>query len=132
MTKEDFIDWLRKEMERREWSQSELARRSKLSPAQITRLLNGERGVGEAGLTAIAHALKLPPETVFRAAGILPPQTPENELIQQISYIAKDLPADEQEGLLEYAKLRQKLSQEKGENGKQPRRAAFPTPTQPK
>ncbi len=72
MTNSNFIDWLRNELETRGWSQAELARQSKLSPAQITRLLNGERGVGENGLNAIARALRLPPETVFRAAGKLP------------------------------------------------------------
>ncbi|MGC1374647.1 MAG: helix-turn-helix transcriptional regulator, partial [Anaerolineales bacterium] len=72
MTNSNFIDWLRKELEERGWSQAELARQSKLSPAQITRLLNGERGIGETGLNAIARALRLPPETVFRAAGMLP------------------------------------------------------------
>ena len=72
MTKENFIDWLRKEIQNRNWSQAEFARQSKLSPAQITRLLNGERGVGESALNAIARAFKLPADLVFEKAGKLP------------------------------------------------------------
>jgi transcriptional regulator with XRE-family HTH domain len=88
MTKENFIDWLREEINIRKWSQAEFARQTKLSPAQITRLLNGERGVGEAGLNAISRALRLPAELVFEKAGLLPPKqelTPKKrELMERL------------------------------------------------
>ena len=72
MTKAEFIDWLKHELNIRSWTQAEFARQTKLSPAQITRLLSGERGVGENGLKAISHALRYPPELVFEKAGLLP------------------------------------------------------------
>ena len=103
-------------MDKRNWSQAELARQSKISPPQITRILSGERGIGEESLNSIAHAFKLPPETVFRAAGILPQQTPESELIQQITHLAKDLSPQEQIDILEFVKLRHRLAEERGKN----------------
>lgn len=116
MTKIEFIEWLKKQIESRNWSQAEFARQTNLSPAQVTRLLNGERGVGENGIIAIAHAFKLSPEAVFRAAGILPQQTANNETIEQINYLTKELPTDEQQGILEFVKMRHRLAEERGKN----------------
>ena len=92
MTKSSFSQWLLKELESREWSQVDLSRRSGVSQAQITRVLSGERGVGEKALSAIAHALKLPPEQVFRAAGILPPQGDTDEWAEEMNHKMKLLP----------------------------------------
>jgi transcriptional regulator with XRE-family HTH domain len=80
MTNANFIDWIKKEIDKRGWTQAELARQTKLSPSQITRLFNGERGVGETGLVAIAHAFRLPANLVFEKAGILPPTQELKEL----------------------------------------------------
>jgi len=116
MAKDVFINWLKREIAARDWSQAEFARQTKLSPAQVTRLLNGERGVGENGLIAIAHAFKLPLETVFRAAGILPPQAPEDELMNEIMHLAGDLPAQDKQDILEYVRMRNRLAEERGKN----------------
>ena len=62
MTNSTFSQWLLSELESREWSQVDLSRKSGVSQAQITRVLSGERGIGEKALSAIASALKLPPE----------------------------------------------------------------------
>ena len=74
----NFPDWLANELTKRDISPSELARLSNKSPAVITRILNGERRPAPETIEAIAHALRLPPETVFRAAGLLPPLPPED------------------------------------------------------
>jgi transcriptional regulator with XRE-family HTH domain len=58
----------------------ELARKSKLSSAQISRILSGERGAEGKTIRAIAQALGVPPEEVFEAAGFLPkPQAPSQD-----------------------------------------------------
>ena len=128
MSKIDFANWLREELEKRAWTQAELARQSKISPAQVTRLLNGERGIGENGIVAIAHALKLPPETVFRAAGLLPPQSSKNERIEQAVYLMDDLPEQEQEDILEFIKLRHRLAEDRGiHESRRPEKRTIPT-----
>lgn len=68
-----FPDWLNKELADREMSPAELSRLMKKDQGIVSRILRGERSVGNDTLIAIAHALNIPPETVFRAAGILPP-----------------------------------------------------------
>ncbi len=83
MTKTTFIDWLKEKLIEMEWSQAEFARRTHLSPAQITRLLNGQRGIGEVGLNAIASAFNIPAEDVFEKAGFLPTRVDMNSLSEE-------------------------------------------------
>jgi transcriptional regulator with XRE-family HTH domain len=73
-----FNDWLVKEMSKRGWSQSDLARSSELNRAVINKLLNGQSLPSPPTLEAIARAFKVPVEQVFRIAGLLP-EIPENE-----------------------------------------------------
>lgn len=113
---ESFSDWLLNELKQREISQSELARLAKIGTGTISNIMSGNRKVGQDTLQAIAHALKLPPETVFRAAGLLPQQTPENETIEQITHLTKELPPQEQQDILEFIKLRHRLSEQREKN----------------
>ena len=72
---ENFGNWLLNVLREREMSQSELARVAGISKGTVSNLINGTSGIGQDSLLAIARALRLPPETVFRAAGIFPPAT---------------------------------------------------------
>jgi transcriptional regulator with XRE-family HTH domain len=69
-----FNDWLIERLKEENWSQANLARVSGLTTGAISNYING-RIPDEAALRKIAKAFKLPPENVFRAAGILPPAT---------------------------------------------------------
>lgn len=69
-----FGDWLQGELNNRGWDQAELARRSGISTAQISRIVTGGRQPGRSSIDGIARALRLPPEDVLRQAGILPPK----------------------------------------------------------
>jgi len=77
----NFAAWLEHELKNRDWRPIDLARKSKQYPATINRVLNGERNAGPDTCLAIARALDIPPELIFRLAGLLPPcQDPgENE-----------------------------------------------------
>jgi transcriptional regulator with XRE-family HTH domain len=109
MEKIDFADWLRAEIEERGWSQSDLARTSKISPTQIARILSRERNAGNEAIVAIAHAFKLPPEQVYRAAGILPPAPEINEIIEQILHETQDMPEMDQQEILAFIRMKNNL-----------------------
>lgn len=64
----EFSKWLRRKMEERDISQAELARRSGVSPSQVSKIYNGTSFLSVDACSAIARALELPPELVFRAA----------------------------------------------------------------
>lgn len=56
--------------------------------------MNGKRSPGEDTCKAISRAFGIPPEEVFRAAGILDPQPPEDDLIGQILFELGGIPID--------------------------------------
>ena len=96
-------EWLKAKLSETGMTQAELSRRSGISPGHITKVLNGERGLGEQGLKGIAEALKVPPEEVFRAAGLLPkiPETSAKE--EQMLYLFRQMNNDQQQDVLDYA-----------------------------
>jgi transcriptional regulator with XRE-family HTH domain len=101
-----FTDWLLAEMEQRGWSQSDLARHAKVSNAAISDIFSGRRNIGKNLATALADGLDLPIQTVFRAAGLLPPDKKVNEEIEQIVHEAERMNRDEQLELLSYIRWR--------------------------
>ena len=69
-----FGDWVLHELNNRGWDQAELARRSGISDAHISRIVTGGRNPGADSVQRIARALRLPAEEAFRRAGLLPPR----------------------------------------------------------
>lgn len=112
----NFPAWLLAELEKRNMSQADLARKSSVTAPQISRIISGSRGAEGRTLSAIAKALKLPPEEVYRAAGILPPEPFEKRLTNQITHLTNLLPPNEQQDILEFVKFRLRLSEQRGKN----------------
>jgi transcriptional regulator with XRE-family HTH domain len=111
----NFSEWLAKEMEKREWTQSDLARKADINRQVISTYINRKRAKpDEEVLSAIARAFKMPPETVFRAAGLLPPDSGSDSSTEEITHIYNELNNGNREDLLDYARLRlQKQEREK-------------------
>jgi transcriptional regulator with XRE-family HTH domain len=87
---ESFSDWLLSELKSRKMSQSDLAHDAGLGRGTISNIMNGTRNVGQDTLIAIAHGLHLSRETVFRAAGLLPPTT-DDPWVDEQAYRLKNL-----------------------------------------
>jgi len=86
-----FSEWLQLELDRRGWSQSDCARLANLNRAVINKLLNGKSQPQPPTLAAIARALKIPVETIYRAAGILPPSADRDEKTMEIVLLYKSI-----------------------------------------
>ena len=71
-----FTEWLTQEMQKRGWSQAELARESGITKGALSHIFSGTRKPGVVMLKAISQAFNLPAEHVFRVAGILEPGRP--------------------------------------------------------
>lgn len=108
-----FASWLLKELEDRRWSQADLSRESKVSASQITRVINGRRGLGKDSLTAIADALGYPPDVVFRVANFLPPAVNIDEDIEQIIHEVEKLPKADKEEVLAFIRMKNNLRKRK-------------------
>jgi len=74
MTVREFSQWLNEEMQSRSLNQSELSRRAGIAQSTVSFVLSGDRQPGTDFCTGVAHALGMPPERVFRKAGLLPPR----------------------------------------------------------
>lgn len=99
---ETFADWLINELAKRDWSQAELARRCSTTTATISRIINGERRIGTDVANAIAFAMKIPNEEVFRQAGLLPSKPEIDPALEELNYKLSTLPPDLQEEALNY------------------------------
>jgi transcriptional regulator with XRE-family HTH domain len=86
-----FSEWLQTEMNKRGWSQSDLARAADLNRAVINKLLNGKSHPQPATLEAISRALKLPIETTYRAAGLLPASSDNDDTLDEAIYVLKNI-----------------------------------------
>ena len=86
-----FSEWLQTEMDKRGWSQSDLARASDLNRAVINKLLNGKSHPQPATLGAISRALKIPIEITYRAAGLLPSNPDNDDTIEEAIHVLKSI-----------------------------------------
>jgi len=120
LSMENFGEWLIQEIDKRGWTQSDLVRLSGISRGTLSNIISGTRGVGNDSMVAIAHALKISPVTIFRKAGLLPPDTSEKVSFEDWQYIISQLTPDEQEEIRQIVELKIERRQkaEKSERAK--------------
>ena len=108
----DFAEWLEIQLSERNWRPAELARRTGLDTGYISNLLNRERNLGPRAGRAIAHALDLPEELVFREAGLLSPKNEEPPEVEEWVYYYLKASKEERLRMLEVAKILSQRSRE--------------------
>lgn len=79
----------RRKSEGRVWTQNELARRAGISGGHISMIVNGRVEADPPTLKKIAAALKVAPEEVYAAAGVLPPA--EETLSGEVLALAREI-----------------------------------------
>ncbi len=89
-----FATWLQQELNRRDWKQSELCRRSGLSSATVSTVLSQQTKPGNTFCKGVACAFGIRDEEVFRHAGILDPLPPEVKEEREILLLTRALPPD--------------------------------------
>jgi transcriptional regulator with XRE-family HTH domain len=105
LSMENFGDWLLKELESRNWSQSDLVKAAGISRGTLSNIISGTRGVGEKSLISIANALNISPITIFRKAGILP-DSEEGVAFDDWQHLLKKLSPEEQEEMRQIALMK--------------------------
>lgn len=105
VNKNEFVIWLQNEMDQRDWSQSDLAREANLSRGAVGNVLRQERDPGKDFLIGIAHALKIPPEVVFRAAGLLPEAPESTQESEELLHLYHLLPEADRKEILRYVRF---------------------------
>ncbi len=98
---ETFIQWLNQELDKRDWTRGKLARVGGFSHVALVNIYNGKRGPGVEICEKIARALQIPPETVFRQAGLLPNDIDASPEFEKLKYWFGQMTNEEQEAFLE-------------------------------
>jgi transcriptional regulator with XRE-family HTH domain len=105
MDKIEFGQWLQAEREKRDWSQSDLARLSGLHRQIINKTENGVSMPAVETYIALAKAFDLSPMYLLRKAGLLPPGNDVSGL-QDWEYLLAQLPQDEQDEVRQIALMK--------------------------
>lgn len=108
----DFPKWLQKQMDDRGWGQADLANRAGINRQVIWGWLNRRKKPNEDILKKIAKAFNISIEEIYQAAGMLPPEAEPDLLTKAIMYFVHDLDNEEKNEVLEYVKLRRRLSRQ--------------------
>jgi transcriptional regulator with XRE-family HTH domain len=101
----EFASWLQQEMNKRGWNNSELARRAGVTRGAIGNVLRGDRNTGSELCLAISKALNIPPETVFRAAGLFPPERTPEEKYEELLSILDTFTEEQRKDVLRYVRF---------------------------
>ena len=108
-----FSEWLQEEMNKRNLTQADLVRLSGLTSAAISRIMTGSRGAGPEACLAIARALDLPEEEVFRHAGLLSPKTEDAPNLAEWVHLFIKATPEERDRMLELARVLSRRSRNK-------------------
>lgn len=97
MTMGDLSRWLLEHLERKGWTQSELARQAKVNQVTISNIINGNRGLGMDVALKIADALSIPRIEILEQMGVLrPPPPTDTPSIREMNEAFAYLTAEEQ------------------------------------
>ncbi|MCB0207744.1 MAG: XRE family transcriptional regulator [Anaerolineae bacterium] len=103
-----FSDWIAEELKARDISQRQLAKLAGIAQGHLSNVLTGKRALTADMVIQIANALEVSPVVALTKAGILPPQEQAdiNITLQELMDIARQLPEDAQQELLDYARFK--------------------------
>ena len=111
-----FGDWLSEQLTERNMKPADLTRLSGIDSGVLSNLINNKREQPHVDTCkAIAKALNLPLEQVYRAAGILPQKPDVDTISEAILTLVLELNSTDKKDVLEYARLRHKLATERND-----------------
>lgn len=106
-----FTEWLNEVIAERGISVAELARRIGVTPATVSQILSGKGNADPEFCRGLADVLALPPDGIFRRAGLLPnlPAPIEDMNLNELRDVMKYLRPRERRQILEYAYMLYRL-----------------------
>lgn len=100
-----FSSWLLHELDKRQWSQSDLARASGLTRGAISNIVNEKSSLGLDSVTGIAKAFRIPVTEVLAAAGVIPKVAKKNAEEEQLLHLFRQLSNYDREAVLNFVEF---------------------------
>lgn len=97
---ESVMLYLEQELEKRGWKQADLARYANMDTGMVSNIMSGKRNIGPTTGVSIAQALNVPPEFIFRKAGLLPEMPEPTAQTEQLLHLFNQLDDEEKEDAL--------------------------------
>ena len=117
-----FSDWILNKLNERNWSQADLARASGLTRQSIHYYLSEKsKQPDEFALQKLAKAFRLPPEEVYRAAGMPLSPTETDPLIDEGVYILQHLEGEDKVDAIRFLRMRLQVKEEREIGKRKPR-----------
>lgn len=111
--KQDFVTWVGEQLQSRNWSQAELARRGGFSTGALSRIMNRERMPGVEVCQAIARAFNMRDTDVMKIAGLAASTSPDDQAPSLRELISKfsQLSDEDQEAVLKHVRALDEMQQ---------------------
>jgi transcriptional regulator with XRE-family HTH domain len=103
----DFSEWLKNELSLRNMKPADLAKKSKVSKAIISRLLSAERMPRPETLVQIAEGLGITAAKMFEEAGYLPKADKKSNEIEDLVFNFSKLSEEDKQDILELMRFKQ-------------------------
>lgn len=111
MPNKKFGDWLSERLAERNMKPADITRATGLDSGVLSNIINNKRQQPSVdSCRAIAHALEIPLEEVYRAAGILDEKPNTDPITDAVLNLMGNLDTKEKQEILEYARLRSRLA----------------------
>ena len=101
---DNFVAWLNAEMEKRGWSLQLVAGRIGVSHTAMANIANGCTRPSADVCQRIALVFHVPPEEVFRRAGLLPPDLREMTVLREVAHFLRQLSPEQQDATLTFVR----------------------------
>lgn len=125
---DNFGLWLQREREKRGLTQAKLAAKAGLNRAVINKIENGQSEPSPGTLQAIADALNISDEVIFRAAGYLRSPS-DTEYQDEFLHLLSQLPPEEQRRYLDLLRFEVERQKDKKSPMQSPSRTPKPART---
>lgn len=108
----ELISWVNGQLKTKAWSMRELARRGKISPATVSKVLSGEENPGAKFYQGVARAFGVTLESVERLErdGTIPQSLLNDPAYRDLIELAQELTDEDLSDVLDYATYRLRRS----------------------
>lgn len=109
--------FLKNELDDRGMSQADLARSASVTRSNINGIITGTKRPSTNLILAIAKSLNIPPEKLYREAGLLPGR--RDSTLDKLNFMITQLPNEDQQDVYDYIDLKIKQKERKSGGGMQ-------------